>query len=108
MDWPTLGTSLGSAVLVAFFSPRFQHLVWKKQRLREQRISLAERFAKISGDLRIIAHLTPHGSFTDPAAAPSEDAAKFLEQEALLLLVQVLFERKRTLDSGTKLKKALG
>jgi hypothetical protein len=35
-----------TGVVVAFLAPHFQHSVWKTQRLREQRIAVADRFAK--------------------------------------------------------------
>lgn len=94
MNWPTFIASVSSAVVVAvlaaFLNPRFQHLFWKKQKLREQRVSIAERFAAL------------HGKLT-PAAAGIDFSARF-EEHALLALVQILFEREDTILSGNRLK----
>ena len=97
VNWPTFITSLGSAVVVAFLAaflnPRFQHLFWKKQKLREQRVSTAERFAAL------------HGKFTlAPEAPVNPDFSNYFEEDALLILVQVLFAREDTLRSGNRLK----
>ena len=97
MNWPTLVTSLTSAaivaVLAAFLNPRFQHTFWKKQKLREQRVSIAERVAAL------------HGKFSlAPEATPKPDFSNYFEEDALLILVQVLFEREDTLKSGNLLK----
>jgi len=93
MNWPTILTSVSSAVIVAvlaaFLNPRFQHAFWKKQKLREQRVSIAERFAAL------------HGKLT-PAAAEIDFSARF-EEHALLALVQTLFEREDTIVSCTRL-----
>ena len=94
MNWPTFLASVSTAVavafLAAFLNPRFQHFFWKKQKLREQRISIAERFAAL------------HGKLT-PAAAEVDFSARF-EEHAVLALVQVLFEREGTIVSGNHLK----
>jgi hypothetical protein len=98
MNWPTFITSLGTGVIVAFvaafLSPRFQHLFWKKQKLREQRVLIAERFAAL------------HGEFTLARAAEVDFSSRF-EEDALLVLVQVLFEREQTKISGSRLKEWL-
>lgn len=106
MDWPTYFISLCSAVVVAFLTPRFQHLVWKRQRLREQPIAIAERFAKVSSNFIVVTDITPPHGASDSAGL-LENASGFLEQDALLVLIQILFESRRALDSGNKLKKAL-
>jgi hypothetical protein len=71
--------------------------VWKRQKLREQRLAVAERFAGVSSSFSVVTNW----------ARPLEDSSKLLEQDALLVLIQVLFERKRTLDSGTALRSLL-
>lgn len=96
MDWPTLATSAGTAVIVAFFAPRFQHLVWKSQRLREQRIEVADRFAK--------AGFSAH---TFALTRSLESVTGYLEQAALLVLIQVLFDDSETLRAATEFKTAL-
>lgn len=96
MDWPTVFTAAGTGVLVAFLTPRFQHVVWKKQRLREQRIDVAERLAKTGFTP---AMLTP--------TASAEYLAGYLEQAALGVLIQVLFDRPETLHAATLYKNAL-
>jgi hypothetical protein len=108
MSWITVFISLGSALIVAFLSPRFAHLIWKKQKLREQRIAVAERFAKISADIYIVGNLHPRPPQQDVVGSQSlEKVSTFLEQDALLALIHVLFERKDTLASGLNLKKEL-
>ena len=97
MNWPTFLTSATSAVIVAilaaFLNPRFQHLFWKRQKLREQRVSIAERFAEL------------HVKFTlTPAVSENFQWSSVFEVDALLVLVQVLFERPDTLESASRLK----
>lgn len=106
MDWPTLLTSLSSAVVVAFLGPRFQHLVWKKQKLREQRLSVAERFDATNRNFWLVTNVMPPANADDHARI-AEDVAKFLEQRGVLILVMVLFERQGTLDSANKLRACL-
>jgi len=95
MNWPTFITSVGTAVIVAFLAaflnPRFQHLFWKKQKLREQRVLIAERSAAL------------HGEFTLTRAAEVDFSSRF-EEGALLALVQVLFECEETIISCNRLK----
>jgi hypothetical protein len=53
MNWPTFLSSVISAIVVAllaaFLNPRFQHSFWKKQKLREQRLLIAERIRSTPG-----------------------------------------------------------
>jgi hypothetical protein len=96
MDWPTVATSTGTAVLAAFLAPRFQHLVWKSQRLREQRIQVADRFAKDG-----------FSAHTFALSRSVESVTGYLEQAALLALIQVLFNDPETLRVATAFKTAL-
>jgi hypothetical protein len=100
MEWTTFLTSLCSAITVAFAAPRFQHLIWSRQRLREQRISVAERFAAMNSNVRLTTNLSPRL----PSADQEHNASQFLEQDALLILIQVLFDREDTLASGNRLR----
>lgn len=99
MNWPTFLASVTSAIVVAvlagFLNPRFQHHFWKKQKLREQRVLIAERFAAL------------HAKVTFPSTAEAgrgDDLSSFFEEDALLVLVQVLFDRADTRTSGNGLK----
>ena len=97
MNWPTFVTSASTAVIVAvlaaFLNLRFQHLFWKRQKLREQRASIAERYAAL------------HGKFTlAPAEGGKFEWSSVVEEAALLILVQVLFERQDVLISANRLK----
>lgn len=103
MDWPTIATSVGTAVIVAFLAPRFQHFVWKAQRLREQRIAIAERFAKINISLPVFTHSAPPP--TSPTALQIGEL--YIEQFALLALIQVLFNDRETLAVATTFREAL-
>lgn len=109
---PLASSILGGAiagVIVAFVSPRFAHLVWKKQKLRDQQILIAERFARISANFIVLTHMT----------SPDWNAAQFgtdkmldnfsaiQEQESLLVLIWCLFKRKDTLDAVLRLKQGL-
>lgn len=97
MDWPTVATSVAAStvagVVVAFLAPRFQHSVWKTQRLREQRIAVADRFAKIA-----------FSTDTFSLSRSVESATGYLEQSALLALIQVLFEDPEALRAATAFK----
>jgi hypothetical protein len=106
MDWPTFGASAITAVTVAFLGPRFQHIVWRSQRLREQRIAVAERLAKIGASLYVATHAAPAVTMTAPERAV-ETAELYLEQFSLLALVQVLFNDPGTLEAGTAFKRVL-
>jgi hypothetical protein len=94
MNWPTLITSVISAVIVAalaaWLNPLFQHRFGKKQKLREQRLSIAERFA---------------GSHAKNLLPPQStaDLLTFIEANAFLVLVPVLFERQETLAASNRL-----
>jgi hypothetical protein len=95
MNWPTFFTSVSSAVtvaiLAAFLTPRFQHVFWKKQKLREQRLSVAERFAALHAKVLF-----------NPTSKP--ELAEFVEEDALLVLVPILFEREDTIAAAYRLK----
>lgn len=104
MDWPTIGISAATAVIVAYLGPQFQHLMWKKQKLREQRINVAERFAKLGSHLSVATHSV---SPTAPASQLLEVASLYLEQFALLQIIQVLFEEPITREAGTAFKRVL-
>jgi hypothetical protein len=101
----TFFTALCSAVLAAFLVPLFQHRVWRKQKLREQRISVAERFAAMHSNFLLATSLTPSLQSNDKPAL--QDASKFLEQEALLILIQILFDREDTIRACNNLKALL-
>ena len=109
MDWPTVlisfGISFGGAVTVAYLGPRFQHLVWKKQKLREQRIAVAQQFSEISSDFRIATHWLSLDASKPEAAR--EGLSKLLEQDALLVLVRVLFTADGTMTSADNLRMRL-
>ena len=86
MNWATFLLSVTSAVIVAvlaaYLTPRFQHAVWRRQKLREQRIAVAERFAAMNANFRF--------------ASPDEvepNWGEVFEMDGLLRLVEVLFER---------------
>ena len=106
MDWPTITLSVGTAVVVAYLGPQIQHRVWRKQKLREQRIDVAERFAKIGTSLSLMTHSMPTPSI---AANPQvlEVSSLYLEQFALLVLVQILFTEPPTREAGTAFRTAL-
>lgn len=95
VDWPTVATSTGTAVLVAFLAPRFQHFVWKTQRLREQRIAVADRFAKDA-----------FSTHTFSLSRSVESVTGYLEQSALLALINVLFNDPETLRAALAFKVA--
>jgi hypothetical protein len=96
MNWPTFITSLITAVIVAvlaaFLTPRFQHLFWKRQKFREQRVSIAERFAAL------------HGKFTLGPVEGKFEWSRVFEEDALLIVIQVLFEREDVLISASRLR----
>jgi hypothetical protein len=97
VNWTTILLSLTSAVtvavLAAFLNPTFQHAVWKKQKLREQRIVIAERFAAINAGFR----------FSSPQEV-EPNWGGILEMDGLLRLVEVLFERDETKKAGSGLR----
>jgi hypothetical protein len=99
MDWPTIATSAFTAMIVAFLGPQFQHRVWRGQKLREQRMAVAERLARIGYSLPVFLHSS--------AGPPLEVASLYLDQFAILVLIQVLFNERRTLEAGRALKIAL-
>lgn len=105
MDWPTIAISGATAIVVAFLGPRFQHFIWRTQKIREQRIAVAERFAKIGTALSIFAH----SSRRDIANRDEllETGSLYLEQFSILVLVRVLFDDPQTLASCDALKAAL-
>jgi hypothetical protein len=94
VNWLTLITSVitafVAAFLAAYLNSRFQHFFWKKQKLREQRVSIAERFVALHAKLH-------------PADAEIDFSARF-EEHVLLALVQVIFDREDTILSGSHLK----
>jgi hypothetical protein len=83
-------TSLIVALAVAYFAPKFQHGVWKKQKLREQRLETAKQFQACASDLAFIWDLD------------SDDAARQRRNKLLTDLnsicstVRILFDRKET------------
>jgi hypothetical protein len=99
VDLPTVVTSVLAStvtgVVVAFLAPHFQHSVWKTQRLREQRIAVADRFAK-----------TAFSTVTFSLSQSVESITGYLEQSALLALIQVLFNDTETLQTATAFKSA--
>ena len=109
MNVLTVVLSLLSALIVAFLSPKFGYFVWRKQRRREQQLALADRFAKLNSDLRIIGNLKPRPKEGESSSERHavDAAAPFLEQNALLSLIFVAFERKHTLESALMLKRAV-
>lgn len=108
MDWPTLLTSFSSAVIVASLGPslgpRLQHYFWKKQKRGEQRLAVAERFGAMNANFWLVINVVPP---TDDHARRAADETKFLEQDALLTTVMVLFERRDTRDSASRLRECL-
>lgn len=101
-------TSFSSAVIVASLGPslgpRIQHHFWKKQKLGEQRLAVAERFDAMNRNFWLMTNVIPP---TDDHAKLAEDVTKFLEQDGLLTTVMVLFERRDTLDSASGLREWL-
>src|ERR1039457_4617442 len=103
---PTMLISIVSAVMsgtaVAFLSPRFAHSIWKKQKLREQQVAVAEQFANIFSDLHIAGNIVPKPSHDEGSM---KIASRFYEQYSLFILAFVLFEREDTLSLGNRLLK---
>lgn len=93
-----------SGTAVAFLSPRFAHSVWKKQKLREQQVAVAEQFAKLFSDLHIAGNLRPVPSLDEGSM---EIESRFHEQRALFILAFVLFDWEDTLSFGIKLLKLI-
>ena len=93
-----------SGTAVAFLSPRFAHLVWKKQKRREQQIAVAEKFERLFSDIHISGNIRPKPTgekATDERLLIIE--SRFWEQQALFILTWVLFEREDTLALATQL-----
>jgi hypothetical protein len=97
-------TSLVVALAVSFAAPRFNFGIWKKQKLREQQLSIAERFAKLGADMYVYSNVLPR------VAKDHEDAKRFveamapmLEQRALVGLMSVLFDNEELWLLGTEL-----
>jgi hypothetical protein len=81
---------------------RFQHLVWRKQKLSEQRVLMAERLARLHASSWIMTHGAPL-----EVRAALDVAGQYLELFSLLVQIQVLFDGKDTLAAGNALKTAL-
>ena len=101
-----------SGTAVAFLSPRFAHSIWKKQKLREQQVTVAERFEKLFSDLHIAGNIRPvppRGKLIDEKSLENslKVESRFWEQHALFILTFVLFERDDTLSLGMRLKRMI-
>jgi hypothetical protein len=94
--------SLVVSLVLIYLSPWFTHLVWKKQKRKEQQLAIADRFAKLSYDLNIVRDSCPGPE--DTREVFFEKSSLFLEQNALILLIRVLFDHKRTVNAEQRFR----
>jgi predicted negative regulator of RcsB-dependent stress response len=98
MNWSTVGVSLLCSIVVVILTTFFNHRVWRIQKRHEQKLAIAEKFAKISDNMFIYTNLAL--SMASPAFTAKDRndiAAASIEQNALLALAWTVFEKKETL-----------
>jgi hypothetical protein len=99
MTWLTIVVSLGCSVVVAYLTPQFSHFAWRKQKRREQQLEIAERFAQSNSNLWLASN-TPSAGLVDM------DNAR-IAQNALVLLIVMLFDDEDTLSLIAELRKKI-
>ncbi|HSY03627.1 MAG TPA: hypothetical protein VK819_15800 [Acidobacteriaceae bacterium] len=102
MNWSTVAVSLACSVVVAYLSTHFTHLVWGKQKRREQQLAVAERFANIRLQFYVYANIDPKTTEERLKIAPAR-----VEQDSVLMLICTLFKRRDTILWTIKLRRAI-
>jgi hypothetical protein len=103
---PVASAVVTLTVLLA--APRLNFRVWKKQKLREQQLEVAKKFAEVSTNFYVFFNIKPirDEDASDPAKVVEAFAPVF-EQQLTMTLIAVLFEHKPTLDRLDQLKEAI-
>jgi hypothetical protein len=97
-----------TTLTVLLSAPRLNFRVWKKQRLREQQLQVADKFAKLSANFFIHMNLQPvRKQDARDNAKIIEGFTPVFEQNVTFTLIGVLFEHPRTLEKLDLLKQAL-
>jgi hypothetical protein len=101
--------SVGVALTVLWVGPRLTFMVWKKQKLREQQLEVAKKFAEVSTNFFVFFNIKPiRDEDASDTAKIVEAFAPVFEQQLTMTLIAVLFKHEPTLDNLDKLKEGFG